>query len=114
MSQAVLRIEWLPASAIDAAAEFHEAWLDEALHLLEDGEADLAIVMPPAPYDHADWRRAAVRDLARESAPQRVNLVAASDEGAIDAALGWLAEAPGITGQYLPLDPVGAGNPVAR
>ena len=101
MAQAVLRIDWLPAAALDAACEFHEAWLEEALHLLE-GEAEaLAIVLPAAPADHVDWRRAAARDLARAVAPQRVNLVAGDDEAAIEATVAFLADAPGVTGQLL-------------
>lgn len=101
MAQAVLRIDWLPGGALDAACEFHEAWLDEAQHLL-DGEADaLALVLPEAPYDHADWRRAAVRDLARACAPRRVNMVAGDDATAIEAALAYLEAASGVTGQLL-------------
>lgn len=99
--QATLAIEWLPASALDAASEFHEAWLDAALELLEGDADSLAIVMPAAAYDHADWRRAAVRDLAREAAPKRVNLIAGSDAEALAQTAAWLEGAPGVTGQYL-------------
>ncbi|MGN6499693.1 MAG: Rossmann fold domain-containing protein [Tsuneonella sp.] len=102
MGQAVLRIDWLPARAIDAAGEFHESWLDEAIGKLEEGAEALAIVLLGAAYDHDDWRRAAVRDLAREWAPQRVNMVAGDDEEALAATLAFLAAAPGVTGQLLP------------
>ena len=110
MAQAVLRIDWLPLGALDAASEFHESWLDEALEALT-GEADaLAFVLPPAPYDHAGWRRAAVRDLARAVAPKRVNMVAVDDEAAIAATLDYLAWAPGVTGQLLPVGERPASN----
>jgi hypothetical protein len=111
VSQAVLRIEVLPAGALDAAAMFHGDWRGRAQSLL-DREGALAIVMPPAPYDHADWRRAAARDLARAMAPKRVNLIAGDDERAVTAALAYLVTAPGVTGQYLPLDGHGAADPL--
>jgi len=65
--------------------------------------------MPLAPYDHVDWRRAVARDLARAAAPARVNLIAGDDQRAIVAALAFLEDARGVTGQYLPLDGQGAG-----
>jgi hypothetical protein len=111
VAQAVLRIDWLPSAALDAATEFHEAWLDEALHAL-DGETDaLALVLPQAAYDHADWRRAAVRDIARAVAPKRANMVAGDDEAAIAATLDYLAAAPGVTGQLVMIGGQGAADP---
>lgn len=110
MSQAVLRVAGLPEGALEAAAEFHREWLPRARAQLADGEQALAIVLPRAPYDHADWRRAAARDLARAAAPQRVNIVAGEGD-AVAPALAYLARAPGVTGQYLRLDGHGAGNP---
>ena len=110
MSQAVLRIDALPDSALDAAATFHGEWRGRAQSLLDQRDV-LAVVLPPAPYDHADWRRAAARDLAR-AAPKRVNVIASDDERAITAALAYLTAAPGVTGQYLPLDGHGAGDPL--
>jgi len=108
--QAVLRIGSLPEAALDAAAAFHRRYLPEARSRLE-GESDaLALVFLAAPYDHSGWRKAAVADLARESAPKRVNGVAGSDAAAIDATLAWLAQAPGITGQLFAVDGTGAGN----
>lgn len=101
MAQAVLRIDWLPAGALDAAGEFHEAWLDEARHVLAGDAPSLALVLPGAAHDHADWRRAAARDLARAAAPKRANIVAGDDEAAIAAALAFLETAAGVTGQLL-------------
>ncbi len=110
MSQAVLRVEDLPQGALEAAANFHSEWLEQARSMLAHGGEALAIVLPPAPYDHADWRRAVARDMARAAAPQRVNVVAGDGE-AVEHALAFLAAAPGVTGQYLRLDGQGAGNP---
>ena len=112
MSQTVLRIESLAARALDAAAAFHLHWAKQACEAIAGGGASLVIVMPPAPQDHTDWRRAAARDLAREAAPARVNILASDEEPAIAAALSFLQHAPGVTGQYLPLDGRSAGNPV--
>lgn len=105
MGQQVLRIEGLPDGALDAAAEFHSEWLPIARALLQrprDG-SDIVLVFPPAPGDHRGWRLAAVQDLAREAAPQRVNGVVGGNAGAIAEAVEWLAGAPGITGQLLEL-----------
>ena len=101
MSQQTLRIATLPAGAIEAAAAFHRDWLAQAEALLSGECAALAIVVPAAPYDHADWRRAAARDLARAYTPKRINLVAGDDDAAIAATLDYLACAPGVTGQLL-------------
>ena len=111
MSHAVLRIDALPEGALDAAREFHAIWVEHARRQLLAGDAALTIVVPPAPYDHTDWRRATVRDLARAETPARVNMIAGDDPAAIASALGYLEGAPGVTGQYLPLDNEGAGNP---
>jgi len=103
VSQAVLRVERLPPGALEAAARFHRECVGQARALVESGCDALAIVLTGAPYDHTDWRRTAARDLARAAAPARVNIVAGEDDAAIDAALAFLAGAPGVTGQYLPL-----------
>ncbi|MBO9497934.1 MAG: hypothetical protein J7496_02705 [Novosphingobium sp.] len=108
MTQAVLRIAGLPVSALDAAAAFHRDHLPRVRAELARTDA-LALVFPEAPYDHAGWRRAAVADLAREAAPRRVNGVTGEDESAITATLAWLAQAPGITGQLLPVQASSAG-----
>jgi hypothetical protein len=38
-------------------------------------------------------------------------MIAGEGPAAIASALGYLDRAPGVTGQYLPLDGEGAGNP---
>jgi hypothetical protein len=110
MTQAVLRIAALPAGALDAAAAFHGEWTTQARTMIESGHRSMVVILPPAPYDHSDWRRAAARDLARAAAPARVNIVAGDDESAIAATLAFLQDAAGVTGQYLPLDGQGAAN----
>ena len=90
----------LPERAIDAAAAFHASVLPGILVQLPAGE-DIALIFPPAPFDHHGWRLAATQDLARAAAPARVNGVAGDDERAIAATLAWLEQAPGITGQLL-------------
>jgi hypothetical protein len=67
---------------------------------------DLVLIFAPAPYDHRGWRLAAVQDLAREAAPRRVNAIAGADEAAIADTLGWLGQAPGVTGQLFAVDPI--------
>jgi hypothetical protein len=112
MGQAVLRVERLPDSALGTAEAFYEAWLPQARAALNpprDGK-DLIIVFPSASYDHRDWRLAAVQNLAREAAPQRVNGIVGDDDEAIAATLHWLASAPGITGQLLAVDGRSAEN----
>lgn len=109
--QAVLHIGDLPETALDAAAAFHGEPLARARVALA-GECDaLVLVFPPAPHDHAGWRKAAIADLARAAAPKRVNALAGSDPQALSAALAWLENAPGITGQLLAIDAAGAAIP---
>ena len=100
MAQAVVRIEGLPNAPLDAAAAFHAGHLAAARDVIATG-SDAVLVFYPAEVDHRGWRLAAVQDLAREAAPLRVNGVVGGDEAAIAAAIGYLAEAPGITGQLL-------------
>ena len=50
---------------------------------------------------YRDWRLALARDLAREAAPKRVNVVAGPEGEARTATLRFLSDAPGVTGQYL-------------
>jgi len=107
----VMQVGMLGEHALDAAARFHGEWTAKARAELSGGAGALTIVLAPAPFDHADWRRAAARDLARAHTDARVNIVAGDDPAAIDAACAFLADAPGITGQYLELDGFGAGNP---
>ena len=109
---ALLRISPLPDNALDAAAEFHARVLpdiDLALRSLQDGEAHLTLVFAPADHAHRGWRLAAVQELARRAAPLRVNALAGDSEPAIAATERYLAAAPGVTGQYMPLDDKGAG-----
>lgn len=106
MAQAVLDCSALPEDALGAAARFHAKYLPQVAGMLEDAEA-LVIILPAAPYDHADWRRALARDLARVHTPKRVNVVGGND---VAATLEYLANAPGVTGQYLALDGTGAGD----
>lgn len=101
--QEVVRIEGLPADALDAAAAFHADHLPAIRARLAQVDV-LAIIFPPAPRDHRGWRLAAVQDLARAHAPRRVNAVAGGGETAISATLAWLEQAPGITGQLLCLN----------
>ena len=110
MVQAVIHIDGLPHAALDAAAVFHAEHLQHARAALAGHVDALALVFPEAPYDHADWRRSVVADLARAAAPKRVNAIAGDDRAAIDATLAWLAQAGGITGQLLPVDGTGTGN----
>lgn len=101
--QAVLRITNLPEPAVEAAAVYYSEWLDRVLGECARGSQSVALLLPAASYDHSDWRRAAVRDLARRVAPVRINMVAGGDPAAVDAALSYLAAARAITGQVLEL-----------
>ena len=100
VAQAVQIIEDLPDSAIDAAAAFYEHHLQDTRRMLEEADA-LAICLPPAPYDHDEWRRTLARDLARAHAPKRVNVIGTPPGGTQEAMLAYLRNAPGVTGQYL-------------
>lgn len=111
MNPAVLKVLDLPQCALDAAGAFHTHWLAEARATLASACDVLTIVVPPAPHDHTDWRRSIARDLAREAAPRRVNVIAGDDDTAIAAAISFLAAAPGVTGQYLPVYGNDARNP---
>ncbi|QDH35410.1 Rossmann fold domain-containing protein [Porphyrobacter sp. YT40] len=100
--QRQLDVGLLPEAALDAATAFMALHLEAARTLLADpATTALAIVLPPAPYDHRDWRLALARDLAREATPRRVNVVAGPPGESLAASLRFLASAPGLTGQYL-------------
>ncbi len=108
--QTLITIEVLPQNALDAATEFYRHRLspiDTAVHrenMVAAGEADdIVIVLPTAPSDHRDWRQAAVRNLARNYAPVRINAVAGPDGPSRKALIRYLASAAGVTGQYLPV-----------
>ena len=109
---ALYRVGPLPDGALAAAARFHAEVLPEVLTRLDtllEGK-DLVILFAPADYTHRAWRLAAVQQLAREYAPTRVNALESDDEAAIAAALSYLGQAEGVTGQLLPLDGTGAGR----
>ncbi|MDT8281056.1 MAG: hypothetical protein RQ806_10995 [Erythrobacter sp.] len=92
----------LPDAALDAAGAFMAFHLEAARALLNQPDCTaLAIILPPAGHDHRDWRLALARDLAREAAPRRVNVVVGSPGEALDRTLRFLADAPGVTGQYM-------------
>jgi hypothetical protein len=102
----VVRVGPLPDRAIEAAAAFHATTVPEILGVLvppRSAQADLALVFPPASFEHRGWRLAAVQDLARAAAPARVNGIVGADQEAVAATLAWLDQAPGITGQLLSL-----------
>ncbi len=111
--QAILKVDTLPGGEVDAAAEFYKGWLGQAMHLLDGQCTSLLLVLPDAPASHRDWRLAAVRGLARNAAPCRVNMISGADSAAAAATARYLENAAGITGHYLALDGSGAGNPAA-
>ena len=93
----------LPEAPLAASGAFHRDHLPEIERMMGAGE-DVMIALPPADHTHREWR------LARAGVPARANVVAG--EGAVlDAFEAYLAEAPGITGQYLEGDGQGAGDP---
>ncbi|MBD2842295.1 Rossmann fold domain-containing protein [Erythrobacter rubeus] len=101
--QQVLTIVALPKSGIEANAVFFAKYFDTArARLTGAGVTSLVIVMPPAGSDHDDWRRSLARDLARDHAPQRVNIVGGAGDH-IEPTLAYLGNAPGVTGQYIAL-----------
>jgi hypothetical protein len=108
----ILRVGPLAESPLDAAAQFHAEVLPEIRGALA-GTAHLTLVFAPAGHGHCGWRLAAVQELARHHAPARINAVAGTREEAFMAAAEWLAQAEGITGQYLGLDETGAGSVVS-
>ncbi len=100
-----LEVGLLPDGALDAAGAVMAFHLEAARAILADPEVSaLTIILPPAPHDHRDWRLALARDLAREAAPSRVNIVAGHLGEARTATLRFLADAQGVTGQYLSCD----------
>jgi hypothetical protein len=110
MPHAVLRIEGLTASPLDAAAWFHAEILPE-IRKAYAGQPDLDLILAfdPAGHEHHAWRLAAVQELAREYAPARVNGVESDDDAAMAAARTYIEGAKGLTGQLLALDGKGAG-----
>lgn len=108
--QRTLEVGLLPEAALDAATAFMALYLEAARAVLADPSVTaLLILLPPADRDHKDWRLAMARDLAREAAtrrtvPARVNIVAGHPGEALAATVAYLADAPGVTGQYLVCD----------
>ncbi|MEP2737243.1 MAG: Rossmann fold domain-containing protein [Erythrobacter sp.] len=98
-----IEIALLPPASIDAAEVFFRKHLNKVTAHFEQSQGDLVLIFPHAETDHDDWRRAAARDLARKFAPQRVNIISGGEESDQSEALVYLRDAPGITGQYLPL-----------
>ena len=97
-----IEVGLLPDKALDAAGAFMAFHLEAARAVLTEAQTTaLAIILPPAAHDHRDWRLALARDLAREVAPKRVNVVAGVPGEARAATLRFLSDAPGVTGQYL-------------
>ena len=110
---ALLRVEGLSDGALMASAQFHAEILPQALEVLLGGE-DVILAFPAADHSHRAWRLAVVQQLARDAAPLRVNGLAGGDEAAIGAAMAYLAQSPGVTGQVLALDGNGAGKVLSR
>ena len=104
---AIVRVGPLPEPALEAAAAFHGRWAEKVRSAAAAGSEYVVVTMHPAPFDHADWRRAAARDLARAHPDHCINIVAGSDGGAIARMAEFLGRAPAITGQYLPLAETG-------
>ena len=100
--QGIATLDPAEGGALDEARRFHADTLPTIIEMLEGG-ADVLIVFPNASVDYDDWRRAAIRDLARAHAPSRINAVTSGMDDAIDEASTYLSGAPGVTGQYLPL-----------
>ena len=108
---ATLRLDPFPTGGAAAARLFYERDQGRIETALADTDM-LTVIFPPAASDHDDWRRAAIRDLARAHTPSRINGVASDDAVAIAATHAYLADAPGVTGQFFTLDPHGAGDPL--
>ncbi|MDE2435345.1 MAG: hypothetical protein KGM49_03700 [Sphingomonadales bacterium] len=102
-----LDISGLPADPLAAAARFYADVMTGLVSC--PVEEDIVIIFPAVDHTHAAWRLAAVQGLARQAVPARVNAVAGGNARSIDAAIAYVAAAPGLTGQYLPLDDAGAG-----
>jgi hypothetical protein len=96
---ALLHVGPLPDEPLNAAARFYA----DILPRIAPTAAALTLIFAPADHTHRAWRLAAVQGLARRWAPIRVNAVASAHDDAILAANTYLEQAPGVTGQYLPL-----------
>ena len=93
-----IEVDGLPPEPLAAAGVFHQNWLDPIERALELG--DVTVVLEAADHTHGEWRHAAAAMLARKHTPRRVNFVAGEGAG-VNAIHTYLANAPGVTGQYL-------------
>lgn len=95
----------LPEAPLDAASAFMAHYLPQARAMMQLPHASaLAIILPPAARAHSDWRRTLARDLARELAPRRANVISACPGAGLAAMLQFLSDAPGLTGHYCEVD----------
>ncbi len=106
---AIFEIQTLDSVPTAAAARFYSHYLPMIALQIEISPPVLTILFPDADHTHHSWRLAAIQALARESVPSRVNGIAGNDGPAQLAAVRYLETAPGLTGQYFPLDGAGAG-----
>jgi hypothetical protein len=101
----IIPIDGLPNGPLDAAADFHAIHLPKIRHNIHAvPTSNLVLVFEPVGHEHRAWRLAAIQELARELAPIRVNALVGADEHALDDAIGFLGDAPGITGQLLAVE----------
>ena len=99
----IIEISALPTAPILAAEAFFRDHFPSISQQSSTKLLHFVLFLPPAETDHDDWRRAAARDLARKFAPSRVNIIGGGNDEACEKTLAYLRDAPGITGQYLPL-----------
>lgn len=97
-----IAIDNLPGSALAAADYFYSHHLAAIRQMLGQGK-DAVLLLSAADHTHNDWRNAAIAGLAREYTPARINGISGGDGTARDRAIEYLTNAPGVTGQYLPL-----------
>lgn len=97
----VIRVEGLPEAPLAASAWFHATILPD---IEKEGAPVITLVLPAADHTHRAWRTAVLAALARALAPARINAVAGGDDAAQARALAFIENAPGLTGQLLPLD----------
>lgn len=107
---ALIRVEDMPASPLDAAARFYA---EVAPRVMQSGDSAVTLLFAPADHPHRGWREAAVASLARALAPRRINAMVGdveADREAIATTLAFLESSGAMTGQLLPLDSNGAGK----
>jgi len=97
----VIRVDDLPEAPLAAAAHFHAAILPV---IAAERAPVVTLVLPVADHTHRAWRAAALGALARALAPGRINAIAGGDGPTQAQALAFIARAPGLTGQLLPLN----------